>query len=303
MKKAIVFLRSFGDFTIAISVLRKSTILEGYVFYASKHLEPLYIDLKNSLPDIDLNIHFIDLEIKKKIFGFFTNKHSIELHSFRELMNLRQWVRDEGLKVKGLTGLGVEEFRGLDGGGTQLFFEQRRKQWMIAPFLGGTFPYIHRKSRNIYDSYLAHFGVTLEMLAFQLPPKPMHNILVLPESRKKSKSFQSSFINELASSLFKQGFDVTTAFFKNIQTVAAGKVAIHVAFADLISLIQQADLVVTADSLPAHLSQLLDRPHFVYYDHKSNPEWMTPYVIQAKAFGVLGDIAPVMDFIKPVANI
>jgi ADP-heptose:LPS heptosyltransferase len=68
-------------------------------------------------------------------------------------------------------------------------------------------------------------------------------------------------------------------------------------------LIQRADLVVTADSLPAHLSQLLYRPHFVYYAHKPNPEWMTPYVIQAKAFGVLGDVAPVMDFIKPVANI
>ena len=53
MKKALVFLRSFGDFTIAISVLRKSSILEGYDFYASKHLEPLYIDLKNSFPDID----------------------------------------------------------------------------------------------------------------------------------------------------------------------------------------------------------------------------------------------------------
>jgi hypothetical protein len=191
MSKALVFLRSFGDFTIAISVLRKSSILEGYVFYASKHLEPLYIDLKNSLPDIDLNIHFIDLEIKKKVFGFFTNKHSIELHSFRELMNLRQWVRDEDFNVERFRGLdlntvysGVEGSGDLKSGETQLFFEQRRKQWMIAPFLGGTFPYIHSKSRNIYDSYLEHFGVTLEMLAFQLPPKPIHNILVLPESRK-----------------------------------------------------------------------------------------------------------------------
>ena len=291
MSKALVFLRSFGDFTIAISVLRKSSILEGYVFYASKHLEPLYIDLKNSLPDIDLNIHFIDLEIKKKVFGFFTNKHSIELHSFRELMNLRRWVRDEGL--------GVEEFRGLEGGRTQLFFEQRRKQWMIAAFIGGIFPYIHKKSRNIYDSYLKHFGVAPEMLAFSTQPtNAIHTILVLPESRKKSKSFQPSFIHELASSMLKNEFDVTTAFFKNISTVPDGKVATHVSFTDLIRLIQAADLVITADSLPAHLAQLLGKPHFVYYEATPNQEWTTPFCNLNKAFGEMGDLSSLQTYLN-----
>ncbi|MFM2232964.1 MAG: hypothetical protein RJB31_1665, partial [Bacteroidota bacterium] len=176
MSKALVFLRSFGDFTIAISVLRKSSILEGYVFYASKHLEPLYIDLKNSLPDIDLNIHFIDLEIKKKVFGFFTNKHSIELHSFRELMNLRRWVR------------------GMSNG--DVYFEQRRKQWMIAPYMGKTFPYIHKKSRNIYQSYFQHFGVEQGLLSIHNPSRSeLKKILVLPESRKSSKSFKPLFIH------------------------------------------------------------------------------------------------------------
>ena len=292
MKKAIVFLRSFGDFTIAISVLRKSSSHADYVFYASAHLEPLYKDLKASLSDLDLNIQFIDVGIKKKIFGYFTNKYSIELHSFRELMKLRRWLK----------GLGVEGFRGLGRSGIRLFFEQRRKQWMIAPFIGSSFPYIHKKSRNIYDSYLAHFGVAPEMLAFHESSTAIHTILVLPESRKKSKSFQPTFTHALASSLIKQGLDVTTAFFKNIQTVPEGKLATHDSFADLIGLIQAADLVITADSLPAHLSQLLQRPHFVVYEGNPNPEWMTPYARQAKAFGVLGDVARVNEFIHPVST-
>jgi hypothetical protein len=309
MKKAIVFLRSFGDFTIAISVLRNSSSHADHVFYASVHLEPLYNDLKAALPDIELNIQFIDFGIRKKIFGYFTNKHSIELHSFRELMKLKKWLREEGLKVEGFRGLGmkgeglgVEGFKGLGSSGIQLFFEQRRKQWMIAPFLGSTYPYVHQKSRNIYDSYFAHFGVAQEMLDFQVTPTAIHKILVLPESRKKSKSFQPSFIHELASSLTKQGFDVTTAFFKNIQTVPEGKVATHDSFADLISLIQAADLVITADSLPAHLSQLLHRPHFVCYEGNPNTEWLTPYARQTKAFGVLGDVARILEFIQPIAK-
>ena len=281
MKKAIVFLRSFGDFTIAISVLRKSSSHSDYVFYASVHLEPLYKDLKAALPDIALNIQFIDFGIRKKIFGYFTNKHSVELHSFRELMKLKKW----------LSGMKDEE----------LFFEQRRKQWMIAPFFGSIYPFVHKKTRNIYDSYLAHFGVTPEMLVFQESPTAIHTILVLPESRKKSKSFQPTFIHELASCLTKKGFDVTTAFFKNIQAVPVGKVATHDSFTDLIRLIQAADLVITADSLPAHLSQLLHRPHFVCYDGQPNPELMTPYARQMMAFGVLGDVARVNDFINPVA--
>jgi len=283
MKKAIVFLRSFGDFTIAISVLRNCSSLHDYVFYASVHLEPLYHDLKDSLSDIDLNIQFIDFGIRKKVFGYFTNKHSVELHSFKELMKLKKW----------LSGMKDEE----------LFFEQRRKQWMISPFLGGTFPYIHKKSSNIYDSYLRHFWVSSDKWAFPAPQSTeIHKILVLPESRKKSKSFHPTFIHELASSLMNQGFDITTAFFKNIPTNPAGKVAMHDSFSDLISLIQAADLVITADSLPAHLSQLLHRPHFVYYDGKPNPEWMTPYARETKAFGVVGDVAHVIDFIDPVAN-
>lgn len=302
MKKAIVFLRSFGDFTIAISVLRKSKTLQDHVFYASVHLEPLYKDLKASLSDLDLNIQFIDFGIKKKIFGYFTNKHSIELHSFRELMNLRIWLKDEGRGMRG-EGYEAEGFRSIERKGTQLFFEQRRKQWMIAPFIGSTYPYVHKKIKNIYDSYLEHFGVAQEMLSFQSPPPTaIHRILVLPESRKKSKSFQQIFIHELASSLIKQGFDVTTAFFKNIQTVPAGKVSTHDSFTDLIMLIQAADLVITADSLPAHLSQLLNRAHFVCYEGAPNPEWMTPYARETKAFGVLGDVARVLEFIHPVAK-
>ena len=291
MSKALVFLRSFGDFTIAISVLRKSSILEGYVFYASKHLEPLYIDLKNSLPDIDLNIHFIDLEIKKKVFGFFTNKHSIELHSFRELMNLRRWVRDEGL--------GVEEFRGLEGGRTQLFFEQRRKQWMIAPYMGKTFPYIHKKSRNIYQSYFQHFGVEQSLLSIHNPARSeLKKILVLPESRKPSKSFKPLFIHQLTKSLLGQGFEVTTAFFKKLPFQTEGKVAVHVAFADLIHLINESDLVVTADSLPAHLAQLLGKPHFVYYEAKPNQEWTTPFCNLNKAFGEMGDLSSLQTYLN-----
>lgn len=285
MKKALVFLRSFGDFTIAISVLRKSVLLEGYVFYASKHLEPLYLDLKESLPDIDLNIHFIDLGIKKKVFGFFTNKHSIEFNSFKELMNLKRWINSD--------------IRLTEGSKDQILcFEQRRKQWFIAPYMGKTFPYIHKKSRNIYQSYFQHFGVEPGLLSIQNPaPTKLKKILVLPESRKPSKSFKPLFIHQLTKSLLGKGLEVTTGFFKKLPFQTEGKIAVHVAFADLINLIKDADLVVTADSLPAHLAQLLGKPHFVYYEAKPNQEWTTPFCNLNNAYGVIGDLSSLQTYI------
>lgn len=269
-------------------------MLEGYVFYASKHLEPLYLDLKKSLPDIDLKIHFIDLGIKKKIFGFFTNKHSFELNSFRELKNLKQWVmrvRDEGLKVEGFSGLSIK--------GTAFLFEQRRKQWFIAPYLGETFPYIHKKSRNIYQSYFQHFGVEPGLLSIPNPvPSGLKKILVLPESRKSSKSFKPLFIHQLTKSLLGQGFEVTTGFFKQLPFQTEGKAAVHVEFTDLIHLIKEADLVVTADSLPAHLAQLLGKPHFVYYEGQPDEEWTTPFSNLSTAYGVMGDFSSLLTYIK-----
>lgn len=294
MRIALIFLRSFGDFTIAIAVLRKSSMLDRYIFYASKHLEPLYVSLKKTMPDIDLNIFFFDIGIKKKVFGFFTNKHSFELHAFKELVNLKRWLR--GMRDNDF---GFEGSCSSEMGAMEFFFEQRRKQWFIAPFLGETFPYIHKKTRNIYQSYFQHFDVEPGLLLIQRPtPSKLKKILVLPESRKLSKSFKPLFVNELTKVLLNNGLDVATGFFKNVPFQTEGKIVIHEAFSDLICLIKEADFVVTADSLPAHLAQLFGKPHFVYFEGKPDQEWVTPFCDHNKTYGMLGDLNPLQTFLK-----
>jgi ADP-heptose:LPS heptosyltransferase len=165
--------------------------------------------------------------------------------------------------------------------------------------MGKTFPYIHKKSQNIYQSYFQHFGVEPGLLSIQNPtPSELKKILVLPESRKPSKSFKPLFIHQLTKSLLSKGLEVTTGFFKHAPLQTEGKVAVHVEFADLIDLIKNADLVVTADSLPAHLAQLLGKPHFVYYEANPNQEWTTPFCNLNKAYGVMGNLASLKTFIN-----
>ena len=46
----------------------------------------------------------------------------------------------------------------------------------------------------------------------------------------------------------------------------------------------RADEVVTADSLPAHLSQLLEQPHHIVYRKQPDAQWLTPFARQHQSF-------------------
>lgn len=262
MQKSLIFLRSYGDFAMALSVLRHSTAAKNWIFYASIHLEPLYKDLANEFPELELNLQFIDLSIKKNVLGYFTNRHSIEWYSMIELLNLKRVLK---------------QLRG------EIHFEQLRKQWFIAPILGKTYPYIHDNTINIYESFCRKFDVPYASLLFDKPAS-IKKVLILPESRKPSKALPFSFVEELTQHFEQKGIKVTTAFFKK------PNVASYYSFKELIQFIGAADYIITADSLPAHLAQLQSKPHFIYYENKMNGEWITPFSKANQTFGTIGSL-------------
>lgn len=262
MQKSLFFLRSFGDFAMAISVLRKSHLRQEWKFYASTHLEPLYAELIPFLPDLKIDIQFIDIGIRNNIFGYFTNRHSFELHSVTELLNLKNVIR------------------GLSG---DIHFEQRKKQWFIAPFLGRTFPFIHDNTINVYESFCRKFDVAIERMQYA-DTQVYNNILILPESRKRSKVLPLSFIEKISLAAKSKEQSVKTAYFKKADVIS------YHSFTELIQMIMDADLIITADSLPAHIAQLLEKPHFIYYKQKVNKEWITPFCESNNMFGKIGKI-------------
>lgn len=260
MQKSLIFLRSFGDFAMAISVLRQSRITDEWTFYASAHLEPLYKELIPFLPNVNINIHFVDIGIRKNVFGYFTNRHSIEFYSMVELLNLKKVLRE------------------LNG---EIHFEQRKKQWFIAPVLGRTYPFIHDHTCNVYESFCRKFNVPIEHLHYATASTYKH-ILILPESRKPSKALPPSFIEKIKMVAQEKGKEVQTAYFKKQNATS------YHSFTELIEMIMAADLIITADSLPAHLAQLLQKPHFIYYPDKMNEEWITPFAKTNHMFGKIG---------------
>jgi ADP-heptose:LPS heptosyltransferase len=56
-------------------------------------------------------------------------------------------------------------------------------------------------------------------------------------------------------------------------------------FKELIQLIQEADFIIGADSLPIHLSQLLNKKHFILYPDEGSKAFFTPYALDNNSFG------------------
>ena len=100
IKSSLLLLRSFGDFTIAISVLRRVSLPLPFRLIASSHLQPLFLDLIQADPQLKLEIEFVDFNIKHKILGYFPNRHSPDPHSFAELMRLRKFMRTENQETR-----------------------------------------------------------------------------------------------------------------------------------------------------------------------------------------------------------
>jgi ADP-heptose:LPS heptosyltransferase len=57
----------------------------------------------------------------------------------------------------------------------------------------------------------------------------------------------------------------------------------------LIQLIQSADYIIGADSLPIHLSQFLHKPHFILYPDKGSKAFFTPYALIHNSYSEFSD--------------
>lgn len=333
--RAIIFLRSYGDFTIAISVLRRANLSDlGIVrssvhemydgacwkFFASAHLQPLYEDLKKNDSTFNLPIEFVGLGIKHKILAWFTNRYLFSLGAFREAKALNAWRKNLVHKLDSHPDPMKKQW-------LQLYLEQKKRAWLLRTFFGGFRSFVH-ESGNVYDSYANLFLTGNENVLQNTSPSENSNdsiapvvirkILILPESRKPLKEIPISFIAQIAKAIQKDSssiqktsaspankkYNLSVAFYKNVPLAASLlseqciTLKTHTAFLDLINLIKDADLVVTADSLPAHLSEFLNKPHFIYYAGKPAIEWLTPYGRKYNSFASIGNTESLLNFLN-----
>lgn len=251
---------------IAIAVLKRSSSVFSCKLIASVHLEPLYRALQEIIPGLDLNIMFVDLGIRHKILGCFTNRYFFDPHTWVEISALRRYMIEH-----------ADDHACL--------FEQQKRLWLINLLTRKTAVPIHRTG-NVYDSYCKKFQVETQELCFPVNETNHHKVLILPDSRMKRKELPKRTVEHLCRSLLAKGHEVTTAFYKIKPYDVSGQTAIHLAFPELVSLIMDADHIITADSLPAHLAQLLQKSHEIHYPNAADHSWMTPFVREHHQYNI-----------------
>jgi ADP-heptose:LPS heptosyltransferase len=262
----IFVLRAYGDFTILLQAFLRSNKKSQYKLVVSSHLQPLFISLQQFVNFDALQIEFEDFGIDKTLLRFFTNKFLFSPNCFKELQLIKAYLKANP-----------------NCGGQDYLEQDKRIAWFN--FLTGKkFKQIieDQKVYNTYDHFFEN--PTFENLEI-LENKPINSnkkLLIFPDSRLPAKNIPSDVLDNIIQEQKNRGHIVQVAYFKsptNKHSISYNN------FDELLTIIQDADFIIGADSLPIHLANLLNKPHFILYPKGFTQLFITPFAIANQSFG------------------
>lgn len=123
---------------------------------------------------------------------------------------------------------------------------------------------VRTKKENIYNAYCDRLGVEPSSLVAVNSRKPS-SILIFPDSRQAIRKIPDSTVSMLIAANDKLGLSTVVVKIRppgQQASCVANEISIW-GLAALIELIKNADAIVSADSLPAHIAAYFMRPIFV----------------------------------------
>ena len=180
--------------------------------------------------------------------------------------------------------------------GTEIL-EQSRKKGILQLVTGKKFECIVKKG-SVYQEYANFFGyeVNSKFINDNIEKK---NFLLLPDARISKRNIPQEIVQSIIKEVNQRGASMQVAYFKRVsqvnkigrpikvqmQTDLIFNQTVYNNFKELIQLIQEADFIIGADSLPIHLSQLLNKKHFILYPDEGSKAFFTPYALDNNSFG------------------
>jgi hypothetical protein len=209
---------------------------------------------------------------------YHTQPAFFEFYKVKDLKNLKRLFKD--FRVISRFAKRRDKAFLLDYRSRRLFFTKASFMWPSV-------------SENIYDGKRALLGKNSfldnsrgEHEAIQPVSSGINTrMLILPDSRIASKKIDDLLVKKITEDL--ANIHAQVAYFST--TKAPKRNALQYAnFEELISLISSYDLIISAESLPYHLANYLNKPHFVIYNesrhYKSN--FMTPFMLQHTYYAI-----------------
>ena len=287
----LFLLRAYGDFVILLQALMQSPQKNKYTIIASKHLQPLYDELALVIDLTSIQIQFENFGITHTQLSLFTNKHLLSLNMLNELKQIKNFVKQN------------PNTEGTD------YIEQDKRIALFNTITGLHFNSIV-STEPVYISYAKFFDIQdineVEVAQESREDKNSKNIevkvldnklnakkvLLFPDTRQAKKNIPSSLISKLENELAAKGYTLEIAYFKEApnsptanNTSSKTKQVKYSNFKTLIQYIQEAELILGADSLPIHLAYLLKKPHYILYPNGYPQLFMTPYAQINNRFG------------------
>ena len=273
----LFLLRAYGDFVILLQALMQSPQKNKYTIIASKHLQPLYDELALVIDLTSIKIQFINFGITHTQLSLFTNKHLLSLNMLNELKQIKNFVKQN------------PNTEGAD------YIEQDKRIGLFNAITGLSFNSIVSKE-PVYISY-AKFFVNQDIKEAVVTKESREDnnskkVLLFPDTRQAKKNIPISLISKLENEIEVKGYSLEIAYFKEAPNSSTAnnsssktKQVVYSNFKTLIQYIQEAELILGADSLPIHLAYLLQKPHYILYPNGYPQLFITPYAQINNRFG------------------
>jgi hypothetical protein len=145
------------------------------------------------------------------------------------------------------------------------FVEQSARLGLLNFCTGHSFQALCETGKPVYEAY--------GLLAHALGDKK-GNILILPDARLSKRIIPSSILEQIDGRVARFGSDYSN-------------------FEELIELIQSADYIYAADSLPLHLAYLCRKPHFILYPDGGKQDFFTPDALASGSFSTFSQFSHV----------
>ena len=273
----LFLLRAYGDFVILLQALHQSAQKNKYTIIASKHLQPLYEVLELVIDLKSIQIQFVDFGITHTQLSLFTNKHLLSIDTLTELKQIKKFVKQN------------PNTQGID------YIEQDKRISLFNSITGLSFKAIVSKE-PVYISYAKFFDIQdikeVEVREESREDNNSKKVLLFPDTRQAKKNIPTSLISKLENELATKGYKLEIAYFKEAlnstianNTATKTKQVVYSNFKTLIQLIQEAELILGADSLPIHLAYLLNKSHYILYPNGYPQLFITPYAQINNRFG------------------
>ena len=262
----LFLLRAYGDATIALHFLANSPEKNNYEVIASSHLKPLIKALSSHIDLSSLKIEFVDFGITKSQLNLFTNRHLISINTLQQVNKLKQFVKNN------------PNNEGVD------YVEQEKKSTLLNLFTGHSFKAI--VNEQVYADMDDFFKSSISI------PKPsssINKVLIVPDARISARRIPENVVEYIKTQLTGTKKSLQIAYFnkdneQKLHTESQYELVSYANFEELLALINDADFIFGSDSLPIHLCNAIQKPHYILYPNNGSTAFFTPFSISNKCY-------------------